>query len=89
MGYVDDPNEKIAYLRSSIIGVLVNRCAEALVRMKMKFSPENSRARFSTIFLRSNVTVIGLARLFHGSGYMGQAMWWILSLPVHASYRLE
>lgn len=28
---VDDPNEKIAYLRSCIIGVLVNRCAEAFV----------------------------------------------------------
>lgn len=32
MGYVDDPNEKIAYLRSSIIGVLVNRCADAFVK---------------------------------------------------------
>ena len=32
MGYVDDPNEKIAYLRSSIIGVLVNRCADAFVQ---------------------------------------------------------
>lgn len=32
MGYVDDPNEKIAYLRSSIIGALVNRCAEAFVK---------------------------------------------------------
>lgn len=28
---VDDPNEKIAYLRSCIIGVLVNRCAETFV----------------------------------------------------------
>lgn len=32
MDGVDDPNEKIAYLRSCIIGVLVNRCAEAFVR---------------------------------------------------------
>lgn len=32
MGYVDDPNEKIAYLRSSIIGVLVNRCADTFVK---------------------------------------------------------
>lgn len=31
MESVDDPNEKIAYLRSCIIGVLVNRCAEAFV----------------------------------------------------------
>lgn len=31
MAGVDDPNEKIAYLRSCIIGVLVNRCAEAFV----------------------------------------------------------
>ncbi len=31
MGYVEDPNEKIAYLRSSIIGALVNRCARAFV----------------------------------------------------------
>lgn len=31
MGGVDDPNEKIGYLRSSIIGVLVNRCARAFV----------------------------------------------------------
>ena len=27
MGHVDDPNEKIAYLRSCIIGTLVNACA--------------------------------------------------------------
>ena len=32
MSYVDDPNEKIAYLRSSIIGALVNRCAETFVK---------------------------------------------------------
>lgn len=31
MAGVDDPNEKIAYLRSCIIGTLVNRCAEAFV----------------------------------------------------------
>lgn len=31
MAGVDDPNEKIAYLRSCIIGVLVNRCAETFV----------------------------------------------------------
>lgn len=31
MSMVEDPNEKIAYLRSSIIGILVNRCAEAFV----------------------------------------------------------
>ena len=31
MGSVDDPNEKIGYLRSSIIGLLVNRCARAFV----------------------------------------------------------
>lgn len=31
MAGVDDPNEKIAYLRSCIIGILVNRCAEAFV----------------------------------------------------------
>ncbi len=31
MAGVDDPNEKIAYLRSCIIGALVNRCAEAFI----------------------------------------------------------
>lgn len=31
MSGVEDPNEKIAYLRSCIIGLLVNRCAEAFV----------------------------------------------------------
>lgn len=31
MDGVDDPNEKIVYLRSCIIGALVNRCAEAFV----------------------------------------------------------
>ncbi|MCM1519543.1 MAG: dNTP triphosphohydrolase [Lachnoclostridium sp.] len=31
METVDDPNEKISYLRASIIGLLVNRCAEAFV----------------------------------------------------------
>ena len=31
MGYVDDPNEKIAYLRSSIIGILVEQCARTFV----------------------------------------------------------
>lgn len=31
MESVDDPNEKIAYLRSCIIGALVNRCAEAFL----------------------------------------------------------
>ena len=31
MAGVDDPNEKIAYLRSCIIGTLVNRCAEAFI----------------------------------------------------------
>ncbi len=29
MAAVDDPNEKIAYLRSSIVGALVGRCADA------------------------------------------------------------
>lgn len=31
MAGVDDPNEKIAYLRSCIIGVLVNRCSETFI----------------------------------------------------------
>ncbi|MDE7474371.1 MAG: dNTP triphosphohydrolase, partial [Duncaniella sp.] len=31
MAGVDDPNEKIAYLRSCIIGVLVNRCSETFL----------------------------------------------------------
>ena len=31
MEMVDDPNEKIAYLRSSIVGALVERCSEAFV----------------------------------------------------------
>lgn len=31
MGKVEDPNEKIVYLRSCVIGVLVNRCAEAFI----------------------------------------------------------
>ncbi len=29
MSHVDDPNEKIAYLRSCIVGVLVGKCADA------------------------------------------------------------
>lgn len=32
MEHVDDPNEKIAYLRSCIVGVLVDRCADAFAR---------------------------------------------------------
>ena len=32
LDHVDDPNEKIAYLRASIIGVLVERCAETFVK---------------------------------------------------------
>ena len=32
MAGVDDPNEKIAYLRSCVIGALVERCAEAFLR---------------------------------------------------------
>ena len=31
MSGVDDPNEKIGYLRSCVIGTLVNRCAEAFI----------------------------------------------------------
>lgn len=31
MGYLSDPNEKIGYLRSSVIGVMVEECAEAFV----------------------------------------------------------
>lgn len=31
MDSVDDPNEKIAYLRSCVIGVLVKRCAETFI----------------------------------------------------------
>ncbi|MDE5594390.1 MAG: dNTP triphosphohydrolase [Muribaculaceae bacterium] len=31
MNRVDDPNEKIAYLRSCVIGVLVKRCAEMFI----------------------------------------------------------
>ena len=31
MNRVDDPNEKIAYLRSCVIGVLVRRCAESFI----------------------------------------------------------
>ncbi|MCH5231594.1 MAG: dNTP triphosphohydrolase [Muribaculaceae bacterium] len=32
MGYLDDPNEKISYLRSSVIGVLVEQSADTFVR---------------------------------------------------------
>ncbi|MDE6269866.1 MAG: dNTP triphosphohydrolase [Muribaculaceae bacterium] len=32
MDTVEDPNEKVAYLRSCVIGVLVDRCAEAFLR---------------------------------------------------------
>ena len=31
MSSVDDPNEKIAYLRSSVVGLLVRECAQAFV----------------------------------------------------------
>lgn len=31
MEHVDDPNEKIAYLRSCVVGTLVERCAEAFI----------------------------------------------------------
>lgn len=31
MGRLDDPNEKISYLRSSVIGILVDRCAKAFI----------------------------------------------------------
>lgn len=31
MSRLDDPNEKISYLRSSVIGILVNRCARAFI----------------------------------------------------------
>ena len=31
MGYLDDPNEKIGYLRSNVIGTLVEQCAEAFI----------------------------------------------------------
>ena len=31
MDTVDDPNEKIAYLRSCVIGTLVEQCAEAFL----------------------------------------------------------
>lgn len=31
MKYLDDPNEKIGYLRSNVIGTLVENCAEAFV----------------------------------------------------------
>ncbi len=31
MDMVDDPNEKVAYLRSCVVGVLVKRCAEAFI----------------------------------------------------------
>ncbi len=36
MNKVDDPNEKIAYLRSCVIGILVNRCAEVFVKNEDK-----------------------------------------------------
>lgn len=32
MSHIDDPNEKIAYLRSCVIGSLVNRCADAFIQ---------------------------------------------------------
>ena len=31
MGYVSDPNEKIAYLRSCVVGALVEQCAETFI----------------------------------------------------------
>lgn len=34
MDTVDDPNEKIAYLRSCVIGTLVEQCAEAFLRLE-------------------------------------------------------
>ncbi len=36
MERVDDPNEKIAYLRSCVIGVLVKRCAESFIANEEK-----------------------------------------------------
>ena len=36
MDRVDDPNEKIAYLRSCVIGVLVKRCAEMFIANEEK-----------------------------------------------------
>jgi dGTPase len=32
MGHVEDPNEKISYLRSCVVGTLVERCAETFIR---------------------------------------------------------
>jgi dGTPase len=32
MEHVDDPNEKISYLRSCVVGTLVERCAETFIR---------------------------------------------------------
>ena len=31
MGYLEDPNEKVGYLRSNVIGILVDTCADAFV----------------------------------------------------------
>lgn len=36
MGYLDDPNEKVAYLRSAIIGKMVKSCAEVFAANESK-----------------------------------------------------
>ncbi len=47
MDMVDDPNEKIAYLRSCVIGALVERCAEAFLRRE----PDILAGRFQDALL--------------------------------------
>lgn len=37
MGYLDDPNEKIGYLRSGVIGEMVEDCADVFVRETDRF----------------------------------------------------
>ncbi len=36
MGYLDDPNEKVGYLRSNVIGAMVSDCAEVFARHEEK-----------------------------------------------------
>ena len=52
MEIVSDTNEQIAYLRSSVIGLLIGECVQAFVDNEEKILKENLKEASSTIYPR-------------------------------------
>ena len=70
MGYLDDPNEKIGYLRSNVIGVLVENCADTFVdNLEKIMSGEQSPALVNMLTERLKTAFEDCSKLAYNKIY--------------------